>query len=242
MYARYLQRMTRLPRRALVVLAAGAALAAVSGAFAVSASAEEVATPFPGSPLTVDIGPLGQCQSSYPAFGGNFYFPESPLGDCGFFLAFPRPRPHRRGGIEKRPGALRRRGPHMPGDGENGKNTYRLAIAGFRRRHRSQPVHADDGLQGRSRWYGVRTDHRDDDLREWRAAVHVDLRREEHDRSEDLLPRDVRRRPLCDRQRLRHRGVPRGPAALHWRAHGHRRCRRLLEAPGLPWSAWQEEC
>ena len=62
---------------ALGLLCAGAA----------SASAEAVS--FPGGPLTVSIGPLGQCQSSYPNHGNNFYPPSGNVGDCGFFLAFP---------------------------------------------------------------------------------------------------------------------------------------------------------
>jgi hypothetical protein len=61
------------------------------GAFATSASAVEEtgALAFPGSPLTVSIGPLGQCQSSYALHGNNFYPGTGNVGDCGFFLAFP---------------------------------------------------------------------------------------------------------------------------------------------------------
>jgi hypothetical protein len=60
------------------------------GAFAVSAGAEELsAVRFPGSPLTVFVGPLGQCESNYPNIGNNFYPEGSELGDCGLFLAFP---------------------------------------------------------------------------------------------------------------------------------------------------------
>jgi len=44
---------------------------------------------FPGSPLTVSVGQLGQCQSSYEGSGDNYYPPEGNIGDCGFFLAFP---------------------------------------------------------------------------------------------------------------------------------------------------------
>ncbi len=44
---------------------------------------------FPGSPLTVSVGQLGQCQSSYEGGGGNYFPPDSNIGDCGFFLAFP---------------------------------------------------------------------------------------------------------------------------------------------------------
>ncbi|HTA15638.1 MAG TPA: hypothetical protein VK781_12355, partial [Solirubrobacteraceae bacterium] len=56
------------------------------------AGAEEEAEPvtFPGSPLTTSVGPLGQCESSYPNSGNNFFPEDSHLGDCGFFLAFPK--------------------------------------------------------------------------------------------------------------------------------------------------------
>jgi hypothetical protein len=65
----------------------------VLGVFAGGAGAEEVATTFPGAPLTVSVGPLGQCQSGYSSYengGGNFFSPADALGDCGFFLAFPK--------------------------------------------------------------------------------------------------------------------------------------------------------
>jgi hypothetical protein len=55
-----------------------------------SAAVEPSAVSFPGGPLTVSVGSQGQCQSSYPISGNN-YFPEGGnLGDCGFFLAFPK--------------------------------------------------------------------------------------------------------------------------------------------------------
>lgn len=63
------------------------------GAFAASASAEEEEpgpVSFPGGPLTVSIGALGQCQTSYANRGNNFYPPSGNLGDCGLFLAFPK--------------------------------------------------------------------------------------------------------------------------------------------------------
>lgn len=44
---------------------------------------------FPGGPLTVSVGQLGQCQSSYEGSGDNYFPPDSELGDCGFLLAFP---------------------------------------------------------------------------------------------------------------------------------------------------------
>jgi hypothetical protein len=95
------------------------------GAFAATASAEEAIT-FPGSPLTVSIGPLGQCESSYAEVGNNFYPPESTLGDCGFFLAFPKASAGKAAG---QPAALEgttwgfegAAGPHLPFDGEGGE-------------------------------------------------------------------------------------------------------------------------
>ncbi len=64
-----------------------ALLALAVGPGAAGASAEVV---FPGGPLTVSVGPLGQCQSSYANHGNNYYPPFGNVGDCGFFLAFPK--------------------------------------------------------------------------------------------------------------------------------------------------------
>ena len=47
------------------------------------------AVTLPGAPLSVSIGPKGQCQSSYLNAGNNFYPGTSTVGDCGFFLGFP---------------------------------------------------------------------------------------------------------------------------------------------------------
>lgn len=58
------------------------------GVFASGASADGTVT-LSGSPLTVSVGSLGECQSSYPNVGVNFYPPSGTLGDCGFFLSFP---------------------------------------------------------------------------------------------------------------------------------------------------------
>jgi hypothetical protein len=80
--------MNRLRGLMAVVLAVGGLCA-----FAAGADAEEVATTFPSTPLTVSVGPLGQCQSGYSSYesgGGNFFSPSVALGDCGFFLAFPK--------------------------------------------------------------------------------------------------------------------------------------------------------
>jgi hypothetical protein len=62
--------------------------------FSASASAQTdtTAVTIPGNPLTVYVGPRGECQSSYLVNGevaGNFYYGGNQVGDCGFFLAFP---------------------------------------------------------------------------------------------------------------------------------------------------------
>lgn len=75
----------RLPFAGLAVLVLAVAALCSS---ATSALADGSVT-LPGSPLTVSVGSLGECQSSYPNVGVNFYPPSSTVGDCGFFLAFP---------------------------------------------------------------------------------------------------------------------------------------------------------
>jgi hypothetical protein len=69
---------------------AGALLAVVGLFCVVAASASAGTVTLPGGPLSVSIGSLGQCQSSYANVGTNFYPPSSTEGDCGFFLAFPK--------------------------------------------------------------------------------------------------------------------------------------------------------
>ncbi|HEY2202641.1 MAG TPA: hypothetical protein VGH56_12200, partial [Solirubrobacteraceae bacterium] len=62
-----------------------------------SAVSDTAAVSLPGSPLTVYVGPRGECQSSYLVNGiveGNFFpggstYTFNPVADCGFFLAFP---------------------------------------------------------------------------------------------------------------------------------------------------------
>ena len=86
-------------RPALTLLvAAVAVVGAAFGAFAVSAGAQTdtTAVTIPGSPLTTYVGPRGECQSSYLVNGevaGNYYFGGNQVGDCGFFLAFPKISP-----------------------------------------------------------------------------------------------------------------------------------------------------
>lgn len=113
-----------LARRIYALLGAMAALLAIGfGPTVAGASAEETeAVTFPGGPLTVSIGPLGQCESSYAEVGNNYYPPGSTLGDCGFFLAFPKAGTGQPKALEGTtwgfPGAA---GPHIPGDGEGGE-------------------------------------------------------------------------------------------------------------------------
>ena len=86
---------------------------------AASASAEVV---FPGGPLTVSIGPLGQCESSYASHGNNFFPPFGNLGDCGFFLAFPTAGAGQPAALQgKTFGFEGAAGPHLPTDGEGGE-------------------------------------------------------------------------------------------------------------------------
>jgi hypothetical protein len=69
-----------------LLLAAALALCAPAGARAAGAAS---AVTLPGAPLSVSVGAQGQCQSSYPGLGNNFFPAEGALGDCGFFLGFP---------------------------------------------------------------------------------------------------------------------------------------------------------
>ncbi len=90
------------------------------GAFSASAYADGSVT-FPGSPLTVSVGSLGECQSSYANVGVNYFPPFGTVGDCGFFLAFPttpagQPTPLQ-GKVYGFQGSA---GPHVPLDGEGG--------------------------------------------------------------------------------------------------------------------------
>ncbi len=90
-------RRTRLARSSRSLLATALALAGL-GTFAASAGAQSdtTAVTFPGGPLTVYVGPRGECQSSYLVNGmvaGNFFYGGNQVGDCGFFLAFPTGQP-----------------------------------------------------------------------------------------------------------------------------------------------------
>ncbi len=69
-----------------------------------SAQSDSTAVTIPGAPMTVYVGPRGECQSSYTIAGqvaGNYYFGPNPVGDCGFFLAFPKEV-----GVKKNPVSL----------------------------------------------------------------------------------------------------------------------------------------
>jgi hypothetical protein len=95
---------------------------AAFGAFSSSALAEQTdttAVTIPGSPLTVYVGPRGECQSSYLVNGevaGNFYFGGNQVGDCGFFLAFPKISPGQPVPLQgKTFGFNGQAGPHLAG-------------------------------------------------------------------------------------------------------------------------------
>lgn len=80
-------RHARHTRAAALIAVIGLAVAVATSA---NAAAYSVVT-IPGSPLTVDVGSAGQCQSSYLVNGevaGNYFPGFNQLGDCGFFLAF----------------------------------------------------------------------------------------------------------------------------------------------------------
>jgi hypothetical protein len=82
--------------RAMILSAVGVAVLAVPAAIPTGASAlqsDSTAVTIPGAPMTVYVGPRGECQSSYTIAGeiaGNYYKGSNPVGDCGFFLAFPK--------------------------------------------------------------------------------------------------------------------------------------------------------
>jgi hypothetical protein len=80
-------RVGRPARATPALLACLLALAGLAGALAARAGA--VVT-LPGVPLSVSIGPLGQCQSHYASTANDFSPRANALGDCGFFLAFPK--------------------------------------------------------------------------------------------------------------------------------------------------------
>ena len=78
----------RSPARASRLLAA--LLLAAAGAIVAGPAAVVGAATLPGAPLVVSVGPLGQCQSNYVGAANDFYPGSGQLGDCGFFLGFPK--------------------------------------------------------------------------------------------------------------------------------------------------------
>ena len=80
------KRLLRGPRGVLAACLAAVGLLSTGAA---NASADGTVT-LPGGPLVVSVGSLGECQSNYPNTGNNFYPGDGTLGDCGFFLAFPK--------------------------------------------------------------------------------------------------------------------------------------------------------
>ena len=84
-----------LSRWICTLLGATAAFLAIGlGPTVAGASAfDTTAVTIPGNPMTVYVGPRGQCQSSYVVNGeiaGNYFYGGDQVGDCGFFLAFPK--------------------------------------------------------------------------------------------------------------------------------------------------------
>ena len=81
----------RPPRPLRMLIGILATVAAVCCVPAVAVAEGETGyVTFPGTPMKVSIGALGQCESSYPLSGGNYFPGAGTLGDCGFFLAFPK--------------------------------------------------------------------------------------------------------------------------------------------------------
>jgi hypothetical protein len=70
--------------------ALAAALAAAALPVVASAADPQPPTAFGGNPLTIYVGPQGQLQAARAGDTANiFYSPSNPIGDAGFFLAFP---------------------------------------------------------------------------------------------------------------------------------------------------------
>ena len=83
----YVPASARLATRARLLVAS--TLLAMAGLGCLTPSPAGAVVTLPGTPLSVSIGPLGQCQSSYAGAANDFFPGDSALGDCGFFLAFP---------------------------------------------------------------------------------------------------------------------------------------------------------
>ena len=197
-----------------------------------SAQTDTTAVTIPGNPLSVYVGPRGECQSSYLVNGviaGNYFYGFGTVGDCGFFLAFPKAsgQPEELEGQDLR--VQRRRRPRSARWKRHQRNLQQVSQSPVTGRHRIESLHGDDGLRrSKTRKAQRRADHRDDDLRERRAAVHLDLHVKNTSGLDDLLPRDLCRRPVRQRQRPRNGRVPGGASPLHRRPeHRLRRDRRL---------------
>jgi len=111
------RRLSRRPQSIAIV----AALALAGLGVAAASAMGDGSVTLPGSPLNVSVGSLGECQSSYPNVGTNFYPPDSTVGDCGFFLAFPKDGTGQPAELkEKVFGFEGAAGPRIPTDGEGG--------------------------------------------------------------------------------------------------------------------------
>ncbi len=107
---------------AIIVAAAALVLGAIGGFTSAASAEEEGVLTFPGTPLSVSIGPLGQCESSYTLHGNNYFPPFGSLGDCGFFLAFPSTGTGQPAELKGQTyGFTGAAGPHIPFDGEGGQ-------------------------------------------------------------------------------------------------------------------------
>lgn len=107
-------RAARLLRGPQGLIAIALSIVGLLCAGAASASADGTVT-FPGGPLIVSVGSLGECQSSYPDVGTNYYPPSGTLGDCGFFIAFPKTGAEQPALLkEKVFGFQGAAGPHLP--------------------------------------------------------------------------------------------------------------------------------
>ncbi len=177
-----------LSRRIYALLGSTAALLAIGFGPTVAGASADGSVTLPGSPLIVSVGSLGECQSSYPNVGVNFYPPSGTVGDCGFFLSFPgtapTPRPEQleEGTVFGFQGAA---GPHVPQDGEGGMEYTAIAQGAPTGTGTAADPYTEVTtfkVRGRRR-KGLRAGHGHDDLRQRPGAVHLDLRRPEHHRN-----------------------------------------------------------
>ena len=141
----------------------------------------------PARAVPVQLHRQRQAQGNYYPGGGGFRF--SPVGDCGLILAFPQAAAINRPSLVKRPTAspasARRLTSRRP---SNRCRSLASAAIGSSADPFSQTTSfsvVDSGSERR------RAHHRDDDVRQRRAAVHVQLRGQEHVRARELYFRAI---------------------------------------------------